>query len=65
MCAVGQKKTMHTLSNLQTNQGDSGSPIWMYHMGRTYQIGIHSTIVQDEEGCGGPQTAVQVPYYMD
>ena len=25
-------------------QGDSGSPIWMYHMGRAFLVGVHAAV---------------------
>ena len=34
---------MFFFHNLQL-QGDSGSPIWMYHMGRAFLVGVHAEI---------------------
>ena len=53
--------------NIQYYQGDSGAPLWMYHMGRAYQIGIDTGGFRhiEDDGCRVPYIAVYLPLYMD
>ena len=60
-----------TIINLQISfhisnqQGDSGSPIWQYVMGRAVVVGIHFAGGKHVDNCASPGWAIHVPYYMD
>ena len=66
-CAVCLVVFIKIPVDLNFIQGDSGAPIWMYHMGRAFQIGVFSSdhAMTAKDNCGKPALAIYVPYYMD
>ena len=59
------QKFSHGLNQIKLYQGDSGSPIWIYHMGMAYQIGIYTSGTTEKEGCGHLGGGVYIPEVMD